>query len=92
MVRLQADVSNRELDALEDLAVVWNLCEKHNAAIEASEDDRWRFTQTCPKCKEINKKLSSKVLHLWSKLVTAYEKSRKKQSAGKKKQKKRKND
>ena len=76
MVKLIADVSNKELDSLEDLAVVWNLCEKHNAKINASENDRWRFTQTCPKCVSINKKLRSKVLHLWSKLVTAYLKSR----------------
>ncbi len=77
MVKISVEISNPELDAIEDLAVAWNLCKKHNASWKASEDDRWRFTQTCKKCMRINKKLRSKVLHAWSKLVTAYEKTRK---------------
>lgn len=75
MVRVEADISNAELDAIEDLAVAWNLCDKHNAAI-ATEDERWLFTQECKKCSKINRKLRCKVLHAWSKLVTAYEKAR----------------
>ncbi len=77
MVKLTVEVSNKELDALEDLIVAWNLCKKHNATIDSDEDDRWRFTQTCPECIAINRLLRSKALHLWSKLVTAYDKPRK---------------
>ena len=81
MVKLTVEVSNLELDALEDVIVAWNLCKKHNAEIDASEDDRWHFTQTCPKCIKNNRILRSKALHLWSKLVTTYLKHRKKNLA-----------
>lgn len=77
MVELIVNVTNKELDFLEDLVVAWNLCDKHNSIINASEADRWKFTQTCKKCVKINKELRNNTLHLWSKLVTAYEKSRK---------------
>ena len=77
MVKVIVEISNKELDALEDLAITWNLCKKHNAMVNATEDDRWHFTQKCKECNEINRRLSSKVLHVWSKLVTAYEKARK---------------
>jgi len=37
MVKLTVEISNKELDALEDLSVAWNLCDKHNATHNASE-------------------------------------------------------
>ncbi len=77
MIAVHVEVSGKELDALEDLAVAWNLCQKHNSLLNASEDDRWRFTQNCKKCIAVNKKIRIKVLHLWSKLATSYDKSRK---------------
>lgn len=75
MTIVRVEVSNKELDALEDLAVSWNLCDKHNSRLDAGEDDRWRFTQKCEKCVALNKKIRSNVLHLWSKLANAYDKS-----------------
>lgn len=72
MVKVSLEVTNPELDALEDSIVAWNLCKKHNAKTDATEDDRWKFTQTCKACIQINKKIRNKSLHLWSKLVTAY--------------------
>ena len=77
VVELVVNVTNKELDSLEDLIVVWSLCDKHNSIISASEDDRWKFTQTCKQCVKINKELRNTTLNLWSNLVTAYEKSRK---------------
>lgn len=75
MVLVKVDVTNPELNALEDLAVVWTLCKKHTGIINASDDDYWKFTRTCKKCIELNKKIRNKALHLWSKLVTAYQNS-----------------
>ena len=77
MVKVAVQVTNPELDAMEDQIVAWNLCKKHQAIWRASEDDRWRFTQTCKACLEVGKEIRRKSLHLWAKLVTAYEKARK---------------
>ncbi|MFH1390947.1 MAG: hypothetical protein ABIH20_01410 [Candidatus Diapherotrites archaeon] len=77
MVELVINVTNKELDSLEDLVVAWNLCDRHKSIINASEDELWKFTQTCKKCVKINKELRNITLNLWSKLVTSYEKSRK---------------
>lgn len=78
MAKLTAEVSKKELDALEDLIVAWNLCKKHNVIINASDGDYWKFTQTCKACKKINKEIRNKNLHLWSKLVDSYLKAAKK--------------
>lgn len=72
MVELKVKVSKSELDALEDFIVAWNLCKKHNATINATEDEYWKFTQTCKACEKINKEIRNKSLHLWSRLVTSY--------------------
>ena len=78
MVEIKVNVTNKELDALEDLIVCWNLCDKHKKVINATEEERFAFTQNCKKCEKINKELRGKSLHLWSKLVTAYLKYSKK--------------
>jgi len=78
MVKISVEVTYKELDALEDLAVAWNLCNKHKAIINATEEDNFRFTQTCKKCIQINRKIRGKTLNIWSKLVTAYLKATKK--------------
>jgi hypothetical protein len=72
MVNLKVNVTKKELGSLENLAIAWNLCNKHNAVINATEEELFSFTQKCKSCKEINRDLSKKVLHLWSKLTTAY--------------------
>lgn len=79
-MKVTLDVTNKELDALENLTVTWNLCKKHNAIINASEEKYFRFTQNCKKCAEINREIRHKTLHLWSKMMTAYLKSTKKKS------------
>ncbi len=79
MVKVALQVTNKELDALENLTVAWNLCDKHKAMLDASEEDNFRFTQTCKKCIRINGEMGNKTLHLRSNLVTAYLKSTKKQ-------------
>jgi len=77
-VKVTVEVTNKELDAMEDLAVAWNLCDKHKRIHNASEEQNFKFTQTCKKCVKINKEVRGKTLHLWSKLVTGYLKASKK--------------
>ena len=77
MTKVTVGVTKKELDDLENLSVAWNLCDKHKSALQATEEDRFRFTQECKKCLKINKEISSRTLHLWSKLVTAYLKANK---------------
>ncbi len=72
MVEITVKVSIRELNAMENIVLCWNLCEKHNKIIKASDSTFWKFTQTCKKCIKLNKELRVKSLHLWSKLLTAY--------------------
>lgn len=78
MVRIIANITNKELDALENQTLCWNLCDKHKAVLDASEEEMFGFTQTCKKCLKTNRELTNKNLHLWSKLVTAYLKATKK--------------
>ncbi|MBI4214719.1 hypothetical protein HY546_01870 [archaeon] len=73
MVKITINVSNKELDNLEDFIVCWNLCRKHNAT-DASEEEQFRFTQTCRNCARINSNMKRKAIDLWIKLVKAYEK------------------
>lgn len=84
MVKVTVNVTNPELDALEDLAVCWNLCNKHNSqTLGRTEEEIFAFTQNCKKCGEINRKLRKTCLHLWCKLVDAYLKSSKRGMASK---------
>jgi hypothetical protein len=78
MVKIVVNVTNKELDSMENLAVVWNLCDKHKAVINATEEEMFSFTQKCKVCKELNRELSRKVLHVWSKMMTAYLDAKKK--------------
>ncbi len=78
MVKIIANVTNKELDALENQTLCWNLCKKHRAVLDASEKEMFEITQTCKKCLKINRELTNTNLHLWSKLVTAYLKATKK--------------
>ncbi len=80
MVQITLEVTNPELNDLEDLIVCWNLCDKHKQKINARDEDYFRFTQSCKKCLKINRKIKSKSLHLWSKLVTAYMQSTKRKN------------
>lgn len=80
MVKTTINVTNNELNALENLTVAWNLCKKHNTIINANEEEYFRFTQNCKKCVEINREIRHKTLHLWSKMVTSYLKATKKKT------------
>ena len=77
MVKVTLEVTNKELDKLEDFIVAWNLCKKHNSIHGATDEEHYRFTQECKQCRKINKEIRNSSLHLWSKLVSAYEKARK---------------
>lgn len=68
------EVSNPELDALEDLAVAWNLCKKHNAqTMDKSDLEIYKMQHNCKACQKEVKIIRSRCLHLWSKLIHAYE-------------------
>ncbi|MDO8627344.1 MAG: hypothetical protein Q7K42_02675 [Candidatus Diapherotrites archaeon] len=77
-MKLTVEVTNKELDDLEDLIMVWNLCQKHKSIMHSTEKELFNYAQTCKKCVKINKEIKNKTLHLWSKLVTAYMKATKK--------------
>ncbi len=68
------EITNPELDALEDLIVAWNLCKEHNALCENKSDvEIYKMQDSCKACQREVKKIRNKSLHLWSKLVHAYE-------------------
>ena len=72
------EVTKPELDALEDLAVVWILCKKHNAKSYGKSDvEIYKMQDSCKACRKEVKTASNRALHLWSKLVHAYEIARK---------------
>ena len=73
-MKIKVDITNKELDAIENLLICWNLCDKHKMLTD--ELDMFKATQNCPKCLKLNKKLRSKAIHAWSKMVHAYEISR----------------
>jgi len=78
LVEVTVNVTNPELDALEDFVVCWNLCDKHNAqTLDKTDEEIYAITLKCKKCEEINRKLRGKCLHLWCKLIDAYLKSTK---------------
>ena len=80
MVRITINITNPELNALEDFIVAWNLCNKHTAILNSSEEDNFRFTKKCKKCIRKNKKIRHQTLHLWRKMVIAYDKKRKRRT------------
>ncbi len=75
MVKIKnLEVTNPELDALEDLIVAWNLCKKHNReSMGKSEVEIFKMQDSCKACENEVKKIRNKSLHLWSKLIHAYE-------------------
>lgn len=69
----EIEITNPELDALEDLTVAWNLCKKHNAKIHGKSDiEIYKMQNSCKACQKEMKTIRKRTLHLWSKLVHAY--------------------
>ncbi len=67
------EITKPELDALEDLAVVWILCKKHNGQTYGkSEVEIYKIQNSCKNCTKEKKLRSSRALHLWSKLTHEY--------------------
>ena len=68
------EVTKPELDALEDLATAWILCKKHNAQTYGKNDVAiYKMQNSCKTCQREVKGTSGRAIHLWSKLVHAYE-------------------
>lgn len=75
-MKLTVDVTNPELDALEDVLTVWNLCSSHSASSPRMSQRRIAAIQySCPNCHRLLRTRVDKSLKLWSKLVAAYDRS-----------------
>jgi hypothetical protein len=67
------ELTKPELDALEDLATVWILCEKHNAKTYGKGDvEIYKMQDSCKACRREVRKSSKRAVHLWSKLTHQY--------------------
>lgn len=70
----KVEITSQELSALEDLAVAWILCKKHNAAsVNKSDVEIFKMQNSCRACTKLFKQNRNHALHLWSKLIHAYE-------------------
>lgn len=71
-------VSNRELDALEDLCTIWFLCPRHKAlnVNTRTEEDVAVWESTCKYCSTLRRAAQRDSLRLWTKLVRAYDRPR----------------
>lgn len=68
------DVTNPELDALEDVLVSWNLCSGHlNRVVGADPEQIAAWQYGCKKCLRVHRALVDRSLKLWSKLCRAYD-------------------
>jgi len=71
-MRLTVEVTNPELDALEDVLAVWNLCPRHVVAT-SSRRQKSIWQSECPECRKIRAVKVEKSLVLWSRLCRAYD-------------------
>ncbi|GEM_PF-2454051 len=76
MVKITVNITNPELDAMEDVITVYILCKKHSKNLTLDYNRLLHFQYNCKNCLKELKKAKSKALHLWSKLVHAYNISR----------------
>ena len=66
-MRIEVDVTEPELHALEDLCTCIPLCDRHVKVINIDEAPK-----NCKACREVERKWSGKALHLWVKLMDGY--------------------
>lgn len=69
-VKITVDVTKPELDVLEARAILMPICDKHKKMLEPGKAHE--PPKDCKKCLGIDREWSSKTLHFWSKLTTAY--------------------
>jgi hypothetical protein len=73
-MRLTVHVTNRELDALEDVLTVWIMCPTHTRrSPTASERQRVLWQYGCRSCNRLRMKSVETSLELWSRLCAAYD-------------------
>ncbi len=78
MVKLNnIEVTNPELNALEDLIFAWILCRKHLVK-SANKDDVeiFKMQNSCKTCRKEKDRIKKRCFRLWKKLVRAYDKVR----------------
>lgn len=75
---ITVDVTNPELDALEDVLVAWNLCPRHTEASARANHRQivlWQYS--CKSCRKGHAALVTASLRLCGKLCKAYDGKRK---------------
>ena len=75
MVKLkEIEVTNPELDALEDLIFAWILCRKHLVRSVGKKDvETYKMQKSCKSCQNKLKKTKKLSFRLWKKLVSSYD-------------------
>jgi hypothetical protein len=72
--KLAVNVTNPELDALEDVPTVWNPCPSHRkAASRLNQRGIAALQYGGPKCRRLLQTRVDKSLQLWSKLCGTYD-------------------
>lgn len=67
------EVTKPELDALEEVAIFWILCKKHNPQSHGkSEVEIFKMQNSCKACTKEKKIAQERAVHLWSKLTHEY--------------------
>ncbi len=71
-MKITVDVTDPELNAMEDSVTVRFLCQKHLQKMKATESEMNKWERECKACLATEAEAHKKTLHLWSKLVHAY--------------------
>ena len=77
--RITINVSDRELEALEDSLMAWNLCKRHKALTwtpehgEKSEQEIFKMQNECEACKRYNNRLHRQAWQIASRLFRVWD-------------------
>jgi hypothetical protein len=79
--RITITVSDRELNALEDALMVWNLCKKHKARTwtpehgQKSEQEIFKMQDECTACKNCNRRIHRLAMQVAFRLFSVWDKT-----------------
>jgi glucosamine 6-phosphate synthetase-like amidotransferase/phosphosugar isomerase protein len=73
-MKITLNVTEKELDMLEEYITCWLLCNKHKKEyLHSSDEEIYQIQHSCKACMKIRMKNYRNALHLWSRLCDAYE-------------------
>ncbi len=76
--KVSINVTNNELEALEDALVAWTLCKKHNRDVwNKTQIETFSIQSKCKACTRANKAVQRKAIGVMSKLFRAYDADKK---------------